>query len=92
MVDKIALWQIWATLRPLHKMSFLALAAHNDCTKAAQAVDYPYSTFAYLISQAPTSTTGSPLCSVTPAAQMAMSLTVRELLSRPGQAAGQRVE
>lgn len=42
--------------------------------------------------EAPTSTTGSPLCSVTPAAQMAMSLTVRELLSRPGQAAGQRVE
>jgi len=26
-VDRIALWQIWATLRPLHKMALLALAA-----------------------------------------------------------------
>jgi hypothetical protein len=51
-VDRIALWQIWATLRPLHKMAFLALAAHNDYTKAAQAVGYPYSTFTALICQA----------------------------------------
>jgi hypothetical protein len=51
-VERIAMWQIWATLRPLHKMAFLALAAHNDYTKAAEAVGYPYSTFAYLISQA----------------------------------------
>ena len=51
-VDRIAMWQIWATLRPLHKMAFLALAAHNDYTKAAEAVGYPYSSFAALISQA----------------------------------------
>jgi hypothetical protein len=51
-VDRMALWQIWATLRPLHKMAFLALAAHNDYTAAAQAVGYPYSTFAALICQA----------------------------------------
>lgn len=51
-VDRIAMWQIWATLRPLHKMAFLALAAHGDYTKAAEAVGYPYSTFTGLISQA----------------------------------------
>jgi hypothetical protein len=51
-VDRIAMWQIWATLRPLHKMAFLALAAHADYTKAAQVVGYPYSSFSYLISQA----------------------------------------
>jgi hypothetical protein len=51
-VDRIAMWQIWATLRPLHQMAFLALAAHADYAKAADAVGYPYSTFAALISQA----------------------------------------
>ena len=51
-VDRIALWQIWATLRPLHQMAFLALAAHNDYTTAAHAVGYPTSTFNALISQA----------------------------------------
>jgi hypothetical protein len=51
-VDKIAMWQIWATLRPLHKMAFLALAAHNDYAQAAQAIGYPYSTFTALICQA----------------------------------------
>jgi hypothetical protein len=51
-VDRLAMWQIWATLRPLHQMAFLALAAHNDYTKAADAVGYPYSTFTALISQA----------------------------------------
>jgi hypothetical protein len=51
-VDRIAMWQIWATLRPLHKMAFLALAAHADYAKAAEAVGYPYSTFTALISQA----------------------------------------
>jgi hypothetical protein len=33
-------------------MAFLALAAHNDYTKAAQAVGYPYSTFSALICEA----------------------------------------
>ncbi len=33
-------------------MAFLALAAHNDYAKAAEAVGYPYSTFSYLISEA----------------------------------------
>lgn len=51
-VDRIAMWQIWATLRPLHKMAFLALAAHNDYAQAAQAIGYPYSTFTALIWQA----------------------------------------
>jgi hypothetical protein len=51
-VDRLAMWQIWATLRPLYKMAFLALAAHADYTKAAEAVGYPYSTFTALISQA----------------------------------------
>lgn len=51
-VDRLAMWQIWATLRPLHRMAFLALAAHNDYAKAAEAVGYPYSTFSYLISEA----------------------------------------
>jgi hypothetical protein len=51
-VDRIALWQIWATLRPLHKMALLALAAHGDYTTAAQAIGYPYGSFSYLISQA----------------------------------------
>jgi hypothetical protein len=51
-VDRIAMWQIWATLRPLHKLAFLALAAHNDYAQAAQAIGYPYNTFTALISQA----------------------------------------
>jgi hypothetical protein len=51
-VDRIAMWQIWATLRPLHKLAFLALAAHNDYAQAAQAIGYPYSTFTALICQA----------------------------------------
>jgi hypothetical protein len=51
-VDRIALWQVWVTLRPLHKMALLALAAHGDCSSAAQAVGYPYGSFSYLISQA----------------------------------------
>jgi hypothetical protein len=51
-VDRLAMWQIWATLRPLHKMAFLALAAHTDYAKAAEAVGYSYSTFTGLISQA----------------------------------------
>ena len=51
-VDRVAMWQIWATLRPLHKMAFLALAAHADYGKAAQAIGYPYGSFSYLISQA----------------------------------------
>jgi hypothetical protein len=51
-VDRIALWQIWATLRPLHQMALLALAAHGDYTTAAQAIGYPYGSFACLISEA----------------------------------------
>jgi hypothetical protein len=51
-VDRMALWQIWATLRPVHKLVFLALAAHNDYTKAAHAAGYPTSTFNALICQA----------------------------------------
>jgi hypothetical protein len=51
-VDRIAMWQVWATLRPLHKMAFLALAAHNDYATAAEAVGYPYSTFSSLICEA----------------------------------------
>jgi hypothetical protein len=51
-VDRIAMWQIWATLRPLHKMVFLALAAHNDYARAAEAVGYPYGSFSSLICQA----------------------------------------
>ncbi len=51
-VDRIALWQIWATLRPLHQMALLALAAHGDYTTAAQAIGYPYGSFGCLISEA----------------------------------------
>jgi hypothetical protein len=51
-VDRIAMWQIWATLRPLHQLAFLALAAHADYSKAAEAIGYPYGSFSYLISQA----------------------------------------
>jgi len=51
-VDRVAMWQIWAMLRPLHQMAFLALAAHGDYAEAAQAVGYPYSTFTSLISEA----------------------------------------
>jgi hypothetical protein len=51
-VDRIALWQIWVTLRPLYKVALLALAAHGDYTAAAQAIGYPYGSFGYLISQA----------------------------------------
>jgi hypothetical protein len=44
--------RIWAALRPLHQLAFLALAAHADYAQAAQAAGYPYSTFTALISQA----------------------------------------
>jgi hypothetical protein len=51
-VNRVAVWQIWAALRPLHQMALLALAAHGDYTAAAQSVGYPYGSFSYLISQA----------------------------------------
>lgn len=51
-VDRLAVWQIWPMLRPLHQMAFLALAAHGDYAQAADAVGYPYNSFTTLISQA----------------------------------------
>ena len=51
-VDRLAVWQIWRMLRPLHQMAFLALAAHGDYAQAADAVGYPYSLFSALITAA----------------------------------------
>jgi hypothetical protein len=51
-VDRLAVWQIWPMLRPLHQMAFLALAAHGDYARAAEAAGYPYSTFSSLIGEA----------------------------------------
>lgn len=51
-VDRLAVWQIWPALRPLHQMAFLALAAHGDYARAADATGYPYTTFTSLIHQA----------------------------------------
>lgn len=51
-VDRLAVWQIWPMLRPLHQMAFLALAAHGDYAQAAAAVGYPYNSFSTLVSQA----------------------------------------
>lgn len=51
-VDRLAVWQIWPVLRPLHQMAFLALAAHGDYAKAAEAAGYSYATFTSLIGEA----------------------------------------
>jgi hypothetical protein len=51
-VDRLAVWQIWPMLRPLHQMAFLALAAHGDYARAAEAAGYPYATFTSLIGEA----------------------------------------
>jgi hypothetical protein len=34
-IERVALWQIWEILRPLHQMARLALAAHGDYAEAA---------------------------------------------------------
>lgn len=51
-IERVALWQIWEMLRPLHQMALLALAAHGDYAGAAQATGYPYTSFCSLISDA----------------------------------------
>jgi hypothetical protein len=51
-VERVALWQIWEVLRPLHQMALLALAAHGDYAAAAQAAGYPYTSFTSLVSDA----------------------------------------
>jgi hypothetical protein len=51
-IERVALWQIWAMLRPLHQMALLALAAHGDYARAAQATGHTYASFTGLISSA----------------------------------------
>jgi hypothetical protein len=51
-IERVALWQIWEMLRPLHQMALLALAAHGDYARAAQATGHSYTTFTCLISSA----------------------------------------
>ncbi|HEY7146231.1 MAG TPA: hypothetical protein VH637_18475 [Streptosporangiaceae bacterium] len=51
-IERVALWQIWEMLRPLHQMALLALAAHGDYARAAQATGYPYTSFSCLIRDA----------------------------------------
>jgi hypothetical protein len=53
-VERVALWQIWAMLRPLHQLALLALAAHGDYTAAAQAAGYSYTSYTCLVSEART--------------------------------------
>ncbi|MGH3275742.1 MAG: hypothetical protein ACRDNZ_15630 [Streptosporangiaceae bacterium] len=53
-VERVALWQIWAMLRPLHQLALLALAAHGDYAAAAQAAGYSYTSYTCLVSEART--------------------------------------
>jgi hypothetical protein len=53
-IERVALWQIWDMLRPLHQMALLALAAHGDYARAAQATGHTYTSFSGLISGART--------------------------------------
>jgi hypothetical protein len=51
-VDRLALAQIWPQLRPGHQRVLLALAAHDDYGRAAEALDKTRGSFTTHISQA----------------------------------------
>ncbi|MEY9213228.1 hypothetical protein NI17_001810 [Thermobifida halotolerans] len=51
-VERLALAQIWPALRPRHRRVLLALAAHDDHTRAAEAVGLKYHSFVSALSQA----------------------------------------
>mgnify|MGYP002622896921 FL=1 len=51
-VERLALAQIWPRLRPRHRELLLALAVHDDYTRAAEAVGLKYHSFVSCISRA----------------------------------------
>ncbi|PSK85956.1 hypothetical protein CLV63_13715 [Murinocardiopsis flavida] len=51
-VERIALAQIWARLTPTHRRVLLALAAHEDYTRASEAIGVKYHSFLSMISKA----------------------------------------
>jgi hypothetical protein len=51
-VDRVALWQIWARLGPRHREALAALAVHEDFGRAAEALGKSRGTFKNQVGQA----------------------------------------
>jgi uncharacterized protein (DUF433 family) len=52
LIDRVALWQIWDRMRPVHKEVLSALSVHEDYRRAAEALGKSPKTFAAQVAQA----------------------------------------